>query len=153
LDFLELILDRKIRGLSPRGCGPRRPGPPWTGGHCRELELIRARPPAPPDAGQGAEEEEESTGVPVPGSPGLGRWQSGGATMVKVAVEERSAWARSGHGERGRRGGGGVVRKGGAEAPFYRVGGGAGWLIIGEERAAAVVVAEWRHHSGCFGLA
>jgi hypothetical protein len=41
--------------------------------------------------------------------------------VVKVAVEERSAWAHSMHGERGRRGGGGVVRRGDAEAPFYRV--------------------------------
>jgi hypothetical protein len=38
---------------------------------------------------------------------------------VKVVVEERSAQARSGRGERGRRGGGGVVRRGGARAPFY----------------------------------
>jgi hypothetical protein len=48
IGFLELILDGKIRGLGPRGCGPRRPSPPWIGGHCREPELIRARPPAPP---------------------------------------------------------------------------------------------------------
>jgi hypothetical protein len=34
--------------------------------------------------------------------------------------------ARSGRGERGRRGGGGVVRRRGAGAPFYRVRGGAG---------------------------
>jgi hypothetical protein len=47
-------------------------------------------------AGRGAEEEEGSTGVPVPGSPGLGRRQSGGAMTVKAAVEERSARARSG---------------------------------------------------------
>jgi hypothetical protein len=45
MDFLELFLDEKIHGLSPRGCGPRRPGPPWTGGHCRMPELIGARPP------------------------------------------------------------------------------------------------------------
>jgi hypothetical protein len=48
LYFLELILDGKIRGLGPRGCGPRRADPPWTGGHCREPELIGARPPTPP---------------------------------------------------------------------------------------------------------
>jgi hypothetical protein len=49
-------------------------------------------------------------------------------------VEEHLAWARLGHGERGRRGRGGV---GGADAraPFYRVRGGAGWPGIGEERA------------------
>jgi hypothetical protein len=45
---------------------------------------------------------------------------------VKVAVEEHSTRARSGHRERGRRGGGGVVRRRGARAPFYRVGGGVG---------------------------
>jgi hypothetical protein len=65
LDFLELILDGKIHGLGRRGCGPRRPGPPWTDSHCREPELVGARPPAPPVvevAGRGAEEEEGSTG-------------------------------------------------------------------------------------------
>jgi hypothetical protein len=46
LDFLELFLDGKIRGLSPRGCGLPWPGPPWTGGHCCVPELIEARPPA-----------------------------------------------------------------------------------------------------------
>jgi hypothetical protein len=45
---------------------------------------------------------------------------------VKAAVEERWVWARSGRGERRKRGRGGVVRRGGAEAPFCRVGGGAG---------------------------
>jgi hypothetical protein len=34
---------RKIHGLGPRGCGPRRPSPPWTSGHCRVPELIGAR--------------------------------------------------------------------------------------------------------------
>jgi hypothetical protein len=58
---------------------------------------------------------------------------------VKVAVEERSAQARSGHGERGRRGGGGAVGGVDAGACFYRVRGGAGRSDIGEERAAAVV--------------
>jgi hypothetical protein len=52
-------------------------------------------------------------------------------------------WARSGRGERGRRGGGGAVGGADAGGPFYRVEGGAGPLGIGEERAAAVV-----HHNG-----
>jgi hypothetical protein len=52
-------------------------------------ELIGARPLATPVAGvagQGAEQGKGSTGVPVPGSPGLGRWQSSGALVVKVAA-------------------------------------------------------------------
>jgi hypothetical protein len=55
--------------------------------------------------------------------------------MVKLVVEERSARAHSGGGERGRRGGGGAD----AEAPFYRVRGGAGRPSVGEEWAVAVV--------------
>jgi hypothetical protein len=95
-------------------------------------------PPAPPVvevAERGAEEEDGSTGVPVPGSAGLGRRQSGDATTVKATMEERSVRACSGHGERGRRGGGGAD----ARAPFFRVRGGAGRPGVGEERAAAVV--------------
>jgi hypothetical protein len=90
-----------------------------------------------------AEEEDGSTGVPVPGSAGLGRRQSGGATMVKVTLEERSVRALSGHGERGRRGGGGAVGGADARVPFFRVRGGAGRPGVGEERAAVVV-----HHNG-----
>jgi hypothetical protein len=89
LDFLELILDGKICGLGPRGYGPRRPGPPLTGSHCREPELVGAQPLAPPVvvvAGRGAEEEEGSTGVHVPGSPGLGRQWSSDAMTMKVAA-------------------------------------------------------------------
>jgi hypothetical protein len=48
-------------------------------------------------------------------------------------VEERSARARSGHGERGRRGGGGAVGGADAGVPFCRVGGGAEWPGIREE--------------------
>jgi hypothetical protein len=59
--------------------------------------------------------------------------------MVKAAVEERSAWARSGHRERGRRGGGGVVGGADAGVPIYRDRGGAWRLSVGEERAMAVV--------------
>jgi hypothetical protein len=79
-------------------------------------------------------EKEGSTGVPILGSLGLGRWRSGHATMVKVAVEECSVQARSGHRERGRRGRGGVVGGADAEAPFYRVRGGAGRPGVGEEQ-------------------
>jgi hypothetical protein len=79
----------KIRGLGPRGCGPRRTSPPWTGSNCREPELIGAWPPAPTAvevAGRGVEVEEGSMGVPVLGSPGLRRWWSGGTTTVKAAA-------------------------------------------------------------------
>jgi hypothetical protein len=93
----------------------------------------------PESSDQGAGEEEGSTGVPILGSPGLGRWRSGGAMTVKAVEEEHSVRARSGHGLRGRRGEGGAV--GGADdgVPFYRVGGGAGRPGVREERAAAVV--------------
>jgi hypothetical protein len=57
-------------------------------------------------------------GVSPQGSPELERRYSGAGMAVKVAVDEHSAWARSGHIERGRRGGGGVVRRGGARTPF-----------------------------------
>jgi hypothetical protein len=83
------MLDEKIHGLGPWGCGPRRPGPPWTGSHCRKPELVRAWPLAPPAVEvtrRGVGEEEGSTGVPVPGSPGLVRRRRGSTMMVKVAV-------------------------------------------------------------------
>jgi hypothetical protein len=85
---------------------------------------------------QGAGVEEGSTGVPIPGSPGLRMRRSGGATTVKAAVEERSARAHSRHGGRD---------KGGADVmvPFYRVRGGEGRPGVGDERGAAVV-----HHNG-----
>jgi hypothetical protein len=64
---------------------------------------ARARPPATPVlkvAGEGAGEEEGSTGVPIPGSPGVGRRRSGGATAVKAAAGKHSTPAHSGRGER-----------------------------------------------------
>jgi hypothetical protein len=45
--------------------GPRRPGPPWTGGHGRSRELTVTRPPATPGLkviGEGVGEEEGITG-------------------------------------------------------------------------------------------
>jgi hypothetical protein len=82
--------EEKTRGPSPRVGGPHRPGPPRTGSHGRPLEL----------AGEGAGEEEGSTGVPILGSPRLGRRQSGGAMAVKAAVGKHSTPAHSGRGER-----------------------------------------------------
>jgi hypothetical protein len=72
----------------------------------------------PESSDQGAGEEEGSTGVPIPGSPRLGRQRSGGATTVKATVEERSSRARSGCRERGRRGEGGAVGAVDAGRPF-----------------------------------
>jgi hypothetical protein len=120
----------KTSGPSPRVRGPRRPGPPWTSGHGRPRELTRPRPLATSGlkvTGEGAEEEEGSTGVLIPGSPGLGRRRSGGATAVKATTGKHSALAHSGRGERGRRDGGGAVGGEDTEEPFYRVRGGAGW--------------------------
>jgi hypothetical protein len=82
LDFLELFLDGKIHG-------PHWPGLPWTNGHCHVPGLIRDWPPAAVVAwvvGREVEEAKGSTGVPVPGSPGLRRWRSGGASAMNVAT-------------------------------------------------------------------
>jgi hypothetical protein len=129
--------------------GPHRPGPPWTGSHGWRRELAGAWPPATPGlkvTGEGAGKEERSTGVPILGSLGLGRRQSGGATAVKAATGKHSAPAHSGRGERGRRDGGGAVGGEDAGEPFHRVRGGAGWPRGGEERAPAVV-----RHNGVEG--
>jgi hypothetical protein len=140
------FVEEKPCGPSPRIGGPCRPGPPWTGGHCRTQELTEAQPLAilvPESSDQGAGQGEESIGVPILGSPGIERRPSGSATTVKAAVEERSVRAHSGHRERGRRGGGGVVGGADAGVPFYRVRGGVGQPGVREERVAAVV-----HHNG-----
>jgi hypothetical protein len=103
------LLKKKTHGPSPRVRGPRRPGPPWTGGHGRPRELAGAQPPAPLGlkvAGEGAGEEEGSTGVPILGSPGLGRRRSDDAMTVKAVVGKHSVSAHSGQVERGRRDGG-----------------------------------------------
>jgi hypothetical protein len=41
LDFPGIVFLKKTRGL-------HRPGPPWTGGHCRSRDLAGAWPPAAP---------------------------------------------------------------------------------------------------------
>jgi hypothetical protein len=87
--------------------------------------------------GEGAGEEEGSTGVPILGSPGLRRRRSGGATAVKVAAGKHTTLAHSGRGERGRRDGGGAVGGEDTREPFYRV----------REEQAPVVV----HHNGVEG--
>jgi hypothetical protein len=65
LDFLELILDEKIRGLSPRVCGPPLAQSiidrPWTGGPSSlELGLRPLK-----GASQGAEDGETGLGNPL----------------------------------------------------------------------------------------
>jgi hypothetical protein len=78
-------------------------------------ELIGARPPSAlvaGVAGRGAEEGNGSTGVPITGSPGLGRQRSGVTSAMKVAGGgggelwcvslEAQKWGKE---ERGRSGG------------------------------------------------
>jgi hypothetical protein len=67
-NFQDLVFQRKTCGPSPRVCGPRRPGPPWTGGHCHARELTEARPPVAPvpessdqRAGEGKDRQASST--------------------------------------------------------------------------------------------
>jgi hypothetical protein len=48
LNFSGIVFLKETRGPSARVRGPRRPGPPWTGGHCHAQELTGARPPAAP---------------------------------------------------------------------------------------------------------
>jgi hypothetical protein len=121
--FSGIIFGRKIGVVDRAGLihhGPRRPGPPWTGDHCRVPELIGARPPAAlvaGVAGRGAEEGKGSTGVPVLGSPGLRRRWSGGASVNRAPVRVTRG---------SEMGQGGAVRGEDARAPFYRVGGGVG---------------------------
>jgi hypothetical protein len=108
LDFLGIVFLKKTRGPSPRVRGLRRPGPPWTGGHCRSRELTGARPPAvlvPESSDRGAGEREGGSSNSMAGLPRLGRrWKS-----VSSTVE---ASARKGDGEgtvRAKRGGVGGV--------------------------------------------
>jgi hypothetical protein len=120
IGFSGIIFRRKIHGLGPRSCGPRRPSPSWIGDHCHVPELIRARPPAALVAGvvgRGAEEGEGSTGVPVPGSPGLRRWRSGGASVVKAVAGRASVQVARGF-KMGQGGAGGAGEEGMPGRPF-----------------------------------
>jgi hypothetical protein len=114
LDFPGIVFLKKTHGQSPRVCGLRRPGPPWTEGHCRSWELAEARPsvvPVPKSSNRGAGGSANS----MAGLPRLRWWWKG----VSPAVE---ASARKGDGEgavRAKRGGiGGVggFTEGGGEA-------------------------------------
>jgi hypothetical protein len=104
LDFSGIVFLKKIHGPSPRVCGLRRPGPLWTGGHCRSRELIGARPPAAPvpeSSDRGAGEREGGPVNSMAGLPRLGRrWKGGSPAMETSARKDDSEGA-----VRARRGG------------------------------------------------
>jgi hypothetical protein len=100
LDLLGIVFLKKTRGPSPRVRGLRRPGPPWTGGHCRSRELAGARPP-----GVSVPESSFKPTNSMAGFPWLGRRWRGG-----LPVTETSARKDDGEGAvRARRGGVGSV--------------------------------------------
>jgi hypothetical protein len=99
LDFSGIVFLKKTPRPSPRVHGLRRPGPPWTGGHCRSWELAGARPlaaPVPESSDRGASEGKGGPANSMAGLPRLGRRWKG----VSPAAETS---ARKGDGE-------GVVR-------------------------------------------
>jgi hypothetical protein len=121
LDFLGIVFLKKTRGPSPRVRGLRRPGPPWTGCHCRSRELTGARPlavPVPESSNRGAGEREGGPTNSMAGFPRLGRRWRGGSPAT-----ETSAWKDDGEGAmRARRGGiGGVGGFTVGGVNFYRV--------------------------------
>jgi hypothetical protein len=72
LDFPGIVSLKKTRGPCRRVHGLRRPGPPWTGGHCRSRELAGARPPAvpvPESSDRGAGEREGGPANSMVGLP------------------------------------------------------------------------------------
>jgi hypothetical protein len=121
LDFSGIVFLKKTRGPSPQVRGLRRPGPPWTGGHCRSREVIGARPPAvpvPESSDRGAGQREGGPTNSMAGFPRLGRRWRGGSP-----VTETSARKDDGEGAvRARRGGvGGVGGFTVGGVGFYRV--------------------------------
>jgi hypothetical protein len=78
-------------------------GPPWTGGHCRSLELTGARPPAAPvpeSSNRGASEREGGPANSMAGLPWLGRRWKGGSpateTLARKDDDEGMVRARRG---------------------------------------------------------
>jgi hypothetical protein len=87
--------------------------------------IFGSQPLAALVVGVVGQEEEEAmgcTGVPIQGSPGLGRWRSGGVSVVKVAAGGALVRVALGS-EMGQGGAGGG---GDAGVPFYWVRGGSG---------------------------
>jgi hypothetical protein len=110
-----LIL-KKPRGLSAKYpkldfLGPRWPGPPWTGGHCRARELIRAQPsaaPMPESSDRRAGERNGGWASPMVGLPWLGRRWKGVSPAAEASAQKgddegavRECW-RCGRLHRGR---------------------------------------------------
>jgi hypothetical protein len=100
-DFPGIVFLNKTHGSSPRVHGLRRPGPPWTGGHCRSRELTGARPPAVP--------------VPESSDRGVGERKGGPATDTLAQKDDSEGAMRA---KRGGIGGVGGFTKGGVG--FYR---------------------------------
>jgi hypothetical protein len=120
LDFLGIVFLKKTHGLSPRVCGLHRPGPPWTGGHCRSRELAGARPPAAPvpeSSDRGAGERKGGPVNSMAGLPRLGRrWMSvSPATDTSARKDDDDGVMRA---KRGGVGGAGGFTEGGVG--FYR---------------------------------
>jgi hypothetical protein len=113
LDIPGIVFLKKTRGL-------RRPGPPWTSGHCRSRELIGARPPAvlvPESSDRGAGERKGGPVNSMAGLPWLGRrWKSfSPATDTSARKDDSEGVMRA---KRGGVGGVGGFTEGGVG--FYR---------------------------------
>jgi hypothetical protein len=116
LDFSGIVFLKKTCGLSPRVCGLRRPGPPWTGGHCHSRELIGARPLAalvPESSDRGVGERKGGPVNSMAGLPRLGRrWKSvSPATETSARKDDGAGAVRAKRG--GIRGVGGFTEDGG----------------------------------------
>jgi hypothetical protein len=120
LDFSGVVFLKKTRGPSPRVRGLRRPGPPWTGDHCRSQELAGARPPAvpvPESSDRGASETEGGPTNSMAGFPWLGRrwWGVSPVTETSARKDDGKGTVRA---RRGGVGGVGGFTVGGVS--FYR---------------------------------
>jgi hypothetical protein len=77
--------------------GSRRPGPPWTGGHCRTRELTGAQPlaaPVPESSDQGVGEGKDGQASSMTGSPRVGRRWRGVSPVAEPRLGLAAAWAR-----------------------------------------------------------
>jgi hypothetical protein len=97
LDIPVIVFLKETRRPSPRVRGPRRPGPPWTGGHCRARELAGAQPPAAPVPESSDREEGERKGGPANSMAGLswlGRRWKGVSPAAELQLRRTTARAR-----------------------------------------------------------